>query len=287
MLSLNGKPVRRHHSSGCGGGGGGCGSSGSGGGCGSSGSGGGGGFNSGSCCGQNVCAGDKDKNVEIKLDASENVYVMDKKGTLTGSTGGSGSCNTQIVASDDAIVISGVGGRCGCAVESNKTDDCHKTTQGVVVPTIEYTDEPYTEETSPPYTIATDPPRRTTTTSKCDKDVIIIGIIDGVGGYPPIFAPPCLPVPISMYQLRNKLDIVFGALVYDIPFAAGAYQILSVAQSLSISQNYQISVLINGGFCYQFLMSGIPTNTGLPCKITDITQMTCPHQVFPSCNMPF
>ncbi|KAF7251386.1 hypothetical protein EG68_08383 [Paragonimus skrjabini miyazakii] len=270
MLLLNGKPVRRHHSSGCGG-------------CG-----GGGGCSSGSCCDQNVCAGDKDKNVEIKLDASENVYVMDKKGKPTGSTGGAGSCNTQIVASDDAIVISGVGGCCGCPTDCNKTDDCHTTTEELTEPTTEYTEE---TETTPPYTIATDPPRRTTTTTagttECDKDVIIIGVVDVVGVYPPIYAPPCLPVPISMYQLRYKLDIVFGAVVYDIPFAAGAYQVLSVAQSLSISENYQISVIINGGFCYQFLMSGIPTSAGLPCKITDVTQMTCPQQVYPSCNMPF
>ncbi|KAF8565033.1 hypothetical protein P879_10957 [Paragonimus westermani] len=87
-------------------------------------------------------------------------------------------------------------------------------------------------------------------------------------------------VPSSMYQLPHQHDMFFRAAMYDAPLAARAYEALNTAQPQTANQKSRVSVLLNGGYCYQFTLMKNPTSTGLPHNIMDVTPIRCPHGVF-------
>ncbi|KAF7255917.1 hypothetical protein EG68_07051, partial [Paragonimus skrjabini miyazakii] len=134
----------------------------------------------------------------------------------------------------------------------------------------------------------TDPvePPKENATADCDITVIIIGIVGIFGPYP--YSPmqtacgaPPFSGPSPMYQMPFEQDMVLRATAYDAPLAARACEAIKTAQSLNTNGRCRVSVLLNGGYCYQFILTKSPTNTAIPYDITDVTPTSCPLGVFP------
>ncbi|KAA3681128.1 uncharacterized protein DEA37_0011292 [Paragonimus westermani] len=291
--------------------------------------------NSGSCCKQDVCKEEKTKNVEITLNASGKVYVVERNGEkiimAPAAGGNSGSCNTQIVASDDAIVITGVGacadngkqeieptsttadGESTATVTEPSTDDvtnvsddrvtvvsdssscCTQSVTPSDITTVDGQDGVSSEapdttstESGDDQTSTTEPvePPKENVTADCNINVIIIVFPGIFGFYPygqmqPAYRVSPLFVPSPMYQLPYEHDMLFRAAAYDAPLAARVCEALNTTQSQNANQTSRVSVLLNGGYCYQFALMKNPTSTGLPYNIMDVAPISCPHGVFP------
>ncbi|KAA3672358.1 uncharacterized protein DEA37_0000485 [Paragonimus westermani] len=87
--------------------------------------------------------------------------------------------------------------------------------------------------------------------------------------------------PSDTTTVDGKYDMLFRVTAYDAPLAARAYESINTGQSKTTNQKSRVSVHLNGGYCYQFVLMKNPTSKGLPYNITDVTPISCPNGVFP------
>ncbi|KAA3669859.1 uncharacterized protein DEA37_0012464, partial [Paragonimus westermani] len=176
----------------------------------------------------------------------------------------SSSCCTQSAPPSDTTTVDGKDGVSSEAPDTTSTesgDDQTSTTEPV------------------------EPPKENVT---ADRDInMIIIVFPGIFGfYPygqmqPAYRDSPLLAPSPMYQLPYEYDMLFRVTAYDAPLAARAYESINTGQSKTTNQKSRVSVHLNGGYCYQFVLMKNPTSKGLPYNITDVTPISCPNGVFP------